>query len=190
MKSSMLSLLLALVLVLPAVVAPSTAFGADERVRVKKKNRPGTPGARKKSEPQRKYGKKDKYQKPAGRQVSQFVNGTPLWLVRQAFACALDYDESSGFDCYTKWVVEARRDNPNALKHLRTYQWAHFRKWASTYVVKAKPFTIAESSRMPTKVSGETTTVKIFLLSAQRDNPAPIELKREAGVWRISANSL
>ena len=196
MKSSLLPVLLAMALTLPVLMTPSLALGSDDRVTVKKKSRPGASRGRsgtrspKKTEPARKYGKKSKYKKPKGRMVSKFINGRPLWLIRQAFACALDYSESSGFDCYTKWVVEARRDNPNALKHLRTYQWSHFRKWASTYVVKAKPFTIAESGRQPAEVTGETSTVKIFLVSAQRDNPAPIELKREAGVWRISANSL
>ena len=189
MKSSLLPLILAAAVALPILITPDDAKAADDRVTVKRKARPGRDGG-KTAEPKRKYSKKNKYQKPKGRTVSEFKNGTPLWLVRQAFHCALDFNESSGFDCYIKYVVEARRDNPRALQHLRLYQWAHFRKWASTYVVTTKPFAIAESRRIPAKVTGETRILKIFLVSRQRDNPAPIELKREAGVWRISANSL
>ncbi len=191
MKSSLIPVLVALTMAVTGVIMPDDASAADDRVVVKRKARPGTRGARAaKKKKVRRYSKKDKYKKPAGRVITKFKNGTPLWLIRQAFHCALDFNESSGFDCYTKWVVEARRDNPRALKHLRTYQWAHFRKWAPTYVLNNKPFTISETRRVPSKVTGQTSLVKIFLLSRQRDNPAPIELKREAGVWRINTNSL
>jgi|ETNmetMinimDraft_26_1059896.scaffolds.fasta_scaffold82393_2 hypothetical protein len=192
MKSSLLPLLVALAVATTGLTLAQDAQASDDRVVVKRKKRPGARGSAKKErkQPVRRYSKKSKYKKPAGRVASKFKNGTPLWLIRQAFRCALDHNESSGFSCYTKWVVEARRDNPRALRHLRTYQWAHFRKWAPTYVVSNKPFSISESRRVPAKVTGETQIVKVFLISRQRDNPAPIELKREAGVWRISTNSL
>ena len=60
--------------------------------------------------------------------TSKFEKGTPLWVVRQAFHCALDYDEGSGFDCYVKHNSEVNKGTSRALKHLRRYQWRHFRK--------------------------------------------------------------
>ena len=90
----------------------------------------------------------------------------------------------------TKLVVEDRRDSPHARKNLRRYQWAHFRKWADGYIEPGKVFALRESRRVPAKLTGKTAIVKIFLVSRNRDNPAPIELKRAGGVWRIYSNSL
>lgn len=196
MKSTALPLTLSLSLTaalsfgLVLSAMPDTAAAADERVKVKRRARPGNDTPAPEAPPERRFSKKSKYNKPAGQLHSTFTNGTPMWLIKQAFDCALNFDESAGFDCYTKWVVEARKDNPRALKHLRMYQWAHFRKWAPTYLEPGKKFGLREASRRPETVTGETDMVKVFMVSRHRDNPAPIELKREAGVWRIFSNSL
>ena len=165
-------------------VAP--VHGAKKRTTVKKKSSASKDRAAK----QRRAEKKPAYRKPQGKLISKFKVDSPIWLVRQAFHCALDFDEPSGFGCYTKWVVEDRRDSPHALKNLRGYQWAHFRKWAAGYVEIGKVFGLRESRRVPAKLTGKSNMVKIFLVSRNRDNPAPIELKRVGGVWRIYANSL
>ena len=123
--------------------------------------------------------------------VKAFPNGTPDWLVREAFKCALDYtDEASGFDCYQKLNVELNRDNDNALTHLRLYSWKYFRQRAASYVMSTDPFTLKVTRRDPSRIDGASKTVKVFLYSRHRDNPAPIILRREAGQWRVYANSL
>ncbi|MSP92099.1 MAG: hypothetical protein EXR79_09915 [Myxococcales bacterium] len=123
--------------------------------------------------------------------IKAFPNGTPDWLVRAAFKCALDYtDEAAGFDCYQKLNVELNRDNDNALTHLRLYSWKYFRQRAASYIVSTEPFTLKVTRRDPTSIDGNSKTVKVFLYSRHRDNPAPIILRREAGQWRVYANSL
>jgi hypothetical protein len=158
---------------------------ANKRGVVKKK-----PATSKAAKAQRTVGKKAVHRKPKGKLVKTFKVDSAIWLVRQAFHCAVDFDEPSGFGCYTKLVVEDRRDSPRARKNLRRYQWAHFRKWAGDYIEPGKVFALRESRRVPAKLTGKTAIVKIFLVSRNRDNPAPIELKRVGGVWRVYSNSL
>ncbi len=158
---------------------------ANKRGAVKKK-----PATSKAAKAKRTVGKKAAHSKPRGKLVKKFKVDSAIWLVRQAFHCTVDFDEPSGFGCYTKLVVEDRRDSPHARKNLRRYQWAHFRKWADGYIEPGKVFALRESRRVPAKLTGKTAIVKIFLVSRNRDNPAPIELKRAGGVWRIYSNSL
>lgn len=122
--------------------------------------------------------------------IRDFPEGSPVWVVRQAFRCALDHDESSGFECYVPLHVETNRNNDNALQHLRRYQWAHFRKWAATYPEPGKVFAIRQSRQVPEKLEATHKEVKLFFVSRNRDNPAPIILRREAGSWRIYSSSL
>ena len=51
--------------------------------------------------------------------VTDFDKGTPLWVIREIFKCALDYDEGSGFACYAKHNAEINVGTSRALKHLR-----------------------------------------------------------------------
>jgi hypothetical protein len=122
--------------------------------------------------------------------VKTFKKSTPLWVVREVFKCALDYDEGSGFNCYVKHNAEINVGTSRALKHLRRYQWKHFRKWASTYVMKSKSFALLLTRYSPDRYSGTTRELRIYLRSRQRDNPAPIMLRREGGIWKVYANSL
>ena len=122
--------------------------------------------------------------------VADFPKGHPLWVIREAFKCALDYDEASGFACYAKHNAEINIGTSRALKHLRRYQWRHFRKWAPTYVIKADRFSVLITRWNPKAIDGKTRELRAYLRSRQRDNPAPIMLRREGGVWKIYANSL
>ncbi len=122
--------------------------------------------------------------------TSKFQKDTPLWVVRQIFHCALDYDEGTGFDCYVKHNSEINKGTSRALKHLRRYQWRHFRKWAATYVLKAKQFSVFVTRWNPKGWDGSTRDIRIYLRSRQRDNPAPVMLRREGGLWKVYANSL
>ena len=122
--------------------------------------------------------------------VREFPEGSPIWVVRQAFHCALDFDASSGFECYAPLHVENNRNNSNALTHLRRYQWAHFRKWATTYPQPGKGFALLVTRQVPEKLEATDGEVKIFLVSRHRDSPAPVTLRREGSHWRLYASSL
>ncbi len=161
-------------------------FAAGNQRRVKKKSS----STKVREAQRRKAPKKPVHHKPTGKLVKKFKVDSPIWLVRQAFHCAVDFEEPSGFGCYLKLVVEDRRDSPHARKNLRGYQWDHFRKWAGGYIAPGKEFALRESRRIPAKLTGKTNMIKIFLVSRNRDNPAPIELKRVGSVWRIYSNSL
>ncbi len=172
-----LSTLLALGLA-TAVASPVLASDASPRVKVRKRpKRAGKSKAR--ANP-----------KKRGTLVTKFDSGSPLWTVRQVFHCVLDFDESSGFNCYVPHNVEINRHNGNALTHLRRYQWAHFRKYAASYVAQGKTFGLRVTRQVPAKLSAKSNRVKIFFHSRHRDNPAPITLKREGGAWRVYNNSL
>ncbi len=183
-----------------ALLVSSQAWAADPESRVKPRT-PGegrtrpAPDANDAGDPNDRGGtgpntarKGDKA--PESTVVREFAEGAPIWVVRQAFHCALDFDESAGFDCYVPLHVENNRNNENALTHLRRYQWAHFRKWASTYPQPGKGFALRVSRQVPEKLDDTHSEVKIFLVSRHRDNAAPITLRREGGHWRIYASSL
>ncbi len=125
-----------------------------------------------------------------GEVTREFKEGTPLGVVRAAFRCALEMDESSGFDCYMPLNIENNRNNENARTHLRRYQWAHFRKWATTYPLPGKEFALRQTRQVPAKLDAETQEIKFYFVSRNRDNPAPVTLRREGGAWLIYANSL
>ena len=168
-----------------AVALPSIASAVDAEARVKP--RKGL----------RKHLKKRPGDQPKGKAVagpigmiSSFDKGTPLWVVREIFKCALDYDEPSGFQCYHRHNAEINVGTDRALKHLRRYQWKHFRKWAPTYVFKGDKFQLLVTRWNPKAYSGSTRELRIYFRSRQRDNPAPVMLRREGGVWKIYANSL
>jgi hypothetical protein len=129
-------------------------------------------------------------ERPDGEAVAVFAPGTPIAVVRAAFACALERGDSAGFDCYAALNMLGNRDNATAREHLRRYQWSHFRKWAPTYVLPGKGFSVLVTRRDPATTTAETREVKLYLWSNKRDHPAPITLRREAGGWRIYANSL
>lgn len=184
-----------------ALWAPTQAFAADPEAKVKPRaptegrarpapdaNDPGDPNDRGGTGPNTAR----KGDKPEDATVVQdFPEGSPIWVVRQAFECTLGFhDESRGFDCYAPLHVENNRNNENALTHLRRYQWAHFRKWASTYPQPGKVFALRMSRQVPEKLESTHNEVKIFLVSRHRDNAAPITLRREGGHWRIYASSL
>jgi hypothetical protein len=123
--------------------------------------------------------------------IDTFPASTPDGLVREAFKCALDYpDDAAGFACYSALNVEINRDTVTALQHLRLYQWTYFRKRAASYVVKTEPFSLQVTRRDPRRVTGSSRYAKVFFKSRQRDNPAPIVLRRDAGVWQVYQNSL
>ena len=42
----------------------------------------------------------------------------------------------------------------------------------------------------PKTYDGATRDLRIYLRSRKRDNPAPVMLRREDGVWKIYSNSL
>lgn len=129
-------------------------------------------------------------ERPAGEEVRVFAKDSPVAVVREAFRCALERGEEAGFDCYAALNVMSNRDNDNARTHLRRYSWSHFRKWAPTYPLGGKDFGILVTRQVPAKLAADTREVKLFVWSRQRDNPAPITLRREAGSWRIFSNSL
>lgn len=135
-------------------------------------------------------GRAPKAKKIRGKKHTKFESGTPMWTVRQAFHCVLDFDESSGFDCYVPLNVEINRHNHNARIHLRRYQWRHFRKYAASYVGKGKTFSVRVTRFAPANRSAKSNRIKVFLSSRHRDNPAPITLKREGSSWLIYNNSL
>ncbi len=122
--------------------------------------------------------------------TTKFAKGSPEGVLRQAFACALDFDEATGFDCYVKQNSEINQGTSRALKHLRRYQWAHFRKWAPSYVLKGKEFSVFVTRWNPPSYDETTRDLRIYLRSRNRDNPAPIMLRREQGLWKIYSNSL
>ncbi len=170
------------------LVDAPTAGAADAQVRVKKRAKP--PSVRRPTPTAPSRGHAAPAKKDVGQRVVKFPSGEPLWTVRQAFHCVLDFDESSGFDCYVPLNVEINRHNPNARIHLRRYQWRHFRKYAASYVGKGKTFSLQVTRIVPAKPTPDTSSVKVFLSSRHRDNPAPITLKREGNSWMIYNNSL
>ncbi len=169
-------------------LAATSAWAADPTPRVKSRAAPRPPendrggaGPNAGSKPG---------DRPEGQELKDFKQGSPIWVVRQAFRCALEHNESSGFDCYSALNVESNRDNENARVHLRRYQWSHFRKWASSYPLPGKDFVLLQTRQAPAKLEPQTNEVKLFFWSRHRDNPAPITLRREGGRWMIYANSL
>ncbi|MCO4762346.1 MAG: hypothetical protein KC502_12625 [Myxococcales bacterium] len=170
-----------------AIVPLATpAHAADSQARVKKRHAPKT---RHRARPTpKKRGVRGK--KVKGKLITKFENGSPMWTLRQAFHCVLDFDESSGFDCYVPLNVEINRHNANARTHLRRYQWRHFRQYAASYVARSKGFAVRMTRRDPAQPNPKSNRVKIFLHSRHRDNPAPMTLKREGNKWLIYNNSL
>lgn len=118
--------------------------------------------------------------------VSQFPPGTPLGLVRDAFRCALRHD----FDCYAALNVSHNTDSPHARRHLRKYSWAAFENRATGYVLQDEPFTLHAVRYDPPRVDDKTKRVKVYLLSRDREYPAPITLVRSGTYWRVYTNSL
>ncbi|GEM_PF-2594437 len=171
-----------------ALTAPAIASAVDSAPRVKPRRGVRKHFKRPKKKKAKKRAGKGKLQ-PIG-MVKTFPKGSPLWVVREAFKCALDYDEGSGFGCYVEHNAEINKQTPRAKRHLRAYQWKHFRKWAATYVLPGKQFTLLVTRWAPERISGSTRDVRIYLRSRQRDNPAPCMMRREGGVWKIYANSL
>ncbi len=122
--------------------------------------------------------------------IKDFAPGTPDGILREAFKCALEMDETAGFSCYARLNVEGNHDNDIATTQLRNYQWRFFRQRASSYVMTEQPFTIKVTRRDPGAIDANSKEVKVFLLSKARDNPAPVTLRKEGNVWRIYSNSL
>ncbi|MFZ4578314.1 MAG: hypothetical protein ACOYOB_07950 [Myxococcota bacterium] len=123
--------------------------------------------------------------------VSEFPAGTPDGVLREAFRCALEASgDAEGFACYARINVEANRSNDIALMHLKTYQWRYFRQRAPSYLVGTKPFSVRITRRDAPTIESGMKSVKMFLKSSERENPAPISLRLEDGEWRIYANSL
>lgn len=123
--------------------------------------------------------------------VKQFVPGSTDAVIRDAFKCALDFaDETQGFQCYAALNVESNRDNDIAIGQLRNYQWRFFRQRATGYLQEGQGLAFLVTRRDPGKVDATAKEAKVFLRHKQRDNPAPITLRKEAGVWKIYANSL
>ena len=91
---------------------------------------------------------------------------------------------------FAKHNAEINVGTRRALRHLRRYQWKHFRKWAPTYVLTDDKFAVLPTRSNPKRYSGQTRGLRIYLRSRQRDNPAPIMLRREGGIWKVYANSL
>jgi hypothetical protein len=124
--------------------------------------------------------------------VREFAPGSPDATLREAFKCALEMGDAAGFECYAALNVDSNHDNDIATGQLRNYQWRWFRQRAASYLVedKDKVFAIKVTRRDPARLDSNAKEVKIFLFSSARDNPAPVILRREAGAWRIYANSL
>lgn len=123
--------------------------------------------------------------------VDSFAEGTPDALVRDAFRCAIDIaDEGNAFKCYAALNVADNRDSDISLLHLRSYQWKVFRQRAPSYVVSAAPFTLKVTRRDPDKAPADAKNYKLFIHSRDRDFPAPITLRKDAGRWLIYTNSL
>lgn len=122
--------------------------------------------------------------------VKTFPAGTPDAVLREAFRCALDMNDSDGFSCYLKINRERNQDTDIALAQLKAYSWRAFRNRAPSYVMDPKEFAIKITRRDPSTVAESTKSAKIFLFSKDRDNPAPIEFCKENGSWKIYSNSL
>ena len=122
--------------------------------------------------------------------VKTFPAGTPDAVLREAFRCALDMNDSDGFSCYLKINRERNQDTDIALAQLKAYSWRAFRNRAASYVMDPKEFAIKVMRRDPSTVGESAKTAKIFLFSKERDNPAPIEFCKENGTWKIYSNSL
>jgi hypothetical protein len=123
--------------------------------------------------------------------VSEFPAGTPDAVLREAFHCALEVSgDADGFACYARLNVALNRDNENALVHLKTYQWRYFRQRAPTYLTSARPLAVRVTRRDAPVIESGQKSVKMFLKSSERENPAPITFRFEDGEWRIYANSL
>lgn len=123
--------------------------------------------------------------------IKEFPAASIDGVLREAFKCALDFsDESSGFSCYAALNVDSNHDNDVATTQLRKFQWAAFRRRAAGFVVEGKEFAVRITRRDPDRVPADAKEAKLFLHSRERDNPAPITFRREAGQWRIYANSL
>lgn len=124
--------------------------------------------------------------------VREFAPGSPDATLREAFKCALEMGDAAGFECYAALNVDGNHDNDIATGQLRNYQWRWFRQRAASYVIedKDKTFGLKVTRRDPARLEPNTKEVKIFLFSTARDNPTPVILRREAGSWRIYANSL
>ncbi len=123
--------------------------------------------------------------------IRQFAPGSTDWLIREAFKCAMDFpDESRGFECYAALNVESNHDNETATTQLRIFQWKYFRRQVAGYMQDPQGFAFHVTRREPGKVEATAKEAKIFLRHKVRENPAPITLRREGGVWKIYANSL
>lgn len=123
--------------------------------------------------------------------VDAFTEGTPDAAVRAAFRCAIDIaNEDAAFKCYAALNIADNRDSDISLLHLRSYQWKVFRQRAPGYVVSEKPFTVKVMRRDPETAPADAKHYKLFLHSRDRDFPAPITLRRDAGRWLIYSNSL
>ena len=134
---------------------------------------------------------KAKAEAPAKPSVTTtFMAGTPLFVVRQAFKCALEFNHSRGFRCYLEHNVENNRNSGQARAHLKQYQWRHFLKYAAGYVAKGKQFGLTVTRQVPATLTPKSSEVKFFLRNRHRDNPAPITLRLEGNKWRIYQNSL
>ncbi|HAN30556.1 MAG TPA: hypothetical protein DCQ06_03070 [Myxococcales bacterium] len=161
---------------------PSAATAVTGRVAAKKK-RSKRSGAKRAPRAAAKPKKKD-------RVVTTFMAGTPIFVVREAFRCAMEYDAARGFDCYIEYNVETNRNSIPAKTHLRKYQWRHFLRFAASYVAKGAQFGLTLTRQVPKRLTPKTSQVKFFFRSRHRDNPAPIVLRREGNKWRIYQNSL
>jgi hypothetical protein len=121
----------------------------------------------------------------------------PWTTVEQVFAFALAAglhpDEELAFSQYARVMHSEAIEAPQAMTHLKVFQWRQFRKRVRDYLRSADdPTSFEIARRNPASVTDADRSWKIFMKSKVRE-PVPTLFRRDfalGGAWRIDNTSL
>jgi hypothetical protein len=117
------------------------------------------------------------------------AQGTPEWVILETLKKGVsdDFDGWYGTLCHPDYCLDTTLNKREFTK----YTWPRFLKFVSSYFTDSSQTAFKVVYTQPATISDSDTSVKFFLFSSKRDNPTPIQLRKDKdGKWKVSNLSL
>jgi len=123
-----------------------------------------------------------------GRVVKAPAAGSPEEVILKFLGTGVDNQFETFYTtiCHPDFCLEVPKDRADKQK----YMWPRFQKFAESYFKDASRSSFEVTRTVPDPIDNATTEVKFFLKSTKRDNPTPVVLKKDKGLWKIFNSSL
>jgi len=117
------------------------------------------------------------------------TQGTPEWVILETLKKGVADDFEGWYTalCHPDYCLETSLNR----REFQKYTWPRFLKFAASYFTDSSQNSYKVMYTQPATISDTDSALKFFLFSAKRDNPTPIQLRKDKdGKWKVSNLSL